>query len=57
MWLDLNWWVPEQRKRKLESFKHEEDCKSAEERLYTDIKKLNERRKNNILQIKVHIQI
>jgi hypothetical protein len=53
----LNWWVPEQRKRKLESFKLEEDCKSAEERLYTDIKKLNERRKNNILQMKVHIQI
>jgi len=48
---DLSFRV-EQRKRKLESFKHEEDCKSAEDRLYTDIKKLNERRKNNILQMK-----
>ncbi|KAG0584268.1 hypothetical protein KC19_3G198200 [Ceratodon purpureus] len=42
----------DQRKRKLDSLKLEEDCRSVEERLRAGITKLNQDRKKNVLMLK-----
>lgn len=47
------WVYSELRKRRLDSLRTEEDCKSAEERLRADITKLNQDRKRNVLKLKV----
>lgn len=43
------------KRRKLETLRMEEDCRSAEERLRADIQKLNQDRKRNVLNLKARL--